>query len=87
MVRDVVETESQQKTNSVFNLKIFHPSDKRSFEFIFPENNQKHSRGQNEKQSNESGVHIPKTLAGVVLFESSFLFYFDIYKYEDSFYF
>jgi len=26
MVRDVVETESQQKTNSVFNLKIFHPS-------------------------------------------------------------
>ena len=73
MVRDVVETESQQKTNSVFNLKIFHPSDKRSFEFIFPENNQKHSRSQNEKQSNESGMRIPKTLAGVVLFESSFL--------------
>lgn len=44
-------------------------ADKRSLEFIFPENNQNQIRSQNEKQSHESGVSIPKALAGVDLTE------------------
>ena len=55
--------------NTPYSAFLQINADKRSLEFIFPENNQNQRRGQNEKQSHEKGVRIPKTLAGVDLTE------------------
>ena len=55
--------------NTPYSAFLQINADKRSLEFIFPENNQNQIRNQNEKQSHESGVRIPKALAGVDLTE------------------
>ena len=55
--------------NTPYSAFLQINADKRSLEFIFPENNQNQIRSQNEKQSHESGVRIPKALAGVDLTE------------------
>jgi len=51
--------------NTPYSAFLQINADKHSLEFIFPENNQ----NQNEKQSHELGVRIPKALAGVDLTE------------------
>lgn len=55
--------------NTPYSAFLQINADKRSLEFIFPKNNQNQIRSQNEKQSHESGVRIPKALAGVDLTE------------------
>ena len=55
--------------NTPYSAFLQINADKRSLEFIFPENNQNQSRSQNENQSHESRVRIPKALAGVDLTE------------------
>ncbi len=49
--------------NTPYSAFLQINADKRSLKFVFPENNQ------NEKQSHESGVRIPKAFAGVDLTE------------------
>ena len=55
--------------NTPYSAFLQINADKLSLKFIFPENNQSQIRNQNEKQSHESGVRIPKALAGVELTE------------------
>lgn len=54
--------------NTLYSASLQVNADKGSLEFIFPDNKQRQSRGQSQRD-NQDGVRIPKSLAGIELTE------------------